>query len=109
MAPTVNNDAPAKKTERNCQVLMRGHITDRSGLTSLPWMFLKFTIMAVFIGCTNTPTPRSEAATLSRRILEAGVIEEAFRKAQMMIELPNVAVKHDIKLVTQWNSPKPGY
>ena len=28
----------------------------------------------------------------------------------MMIELPNVsAVKRDIKLVTQWNSPNPGY
>lgn len=57
--------------------------------------------MAVFVGCTNKPTPRSEAATLSRSILEAGFIEEAFRKAQMMIELPNVAVKHDIKLATQ--------
>ena len=104
MAPTVNNDAPAKKMERNCQVLMRVHIKYRSRLATPPWMFLKdsiFAIMAVFKGCTNKPTPRSDIATLSRSILEAGVIEEAFRKAQIMIELPNVAVKHDIKLVTQ--------
>ena len=49
----------------------------------------------------QTLTRRSEAATLSRSILEAGVIEEAFLKAKMMIELPKVSVKRDIKLVTQ--------
>ena len=58
-------------------------------------------IMAVLMGCTIKPTPKSEAATLSKSILEVEVIEEAFWKAQMMIELPKVAVKDDIKLVTQ--------
>ena len=94
MAPIVNNDEPAKKTVKNCQVLTRGQIRYRSG-TSI------FAIMAVFIGCTIKPTPRSETATLSRSVLEAGGIEDTFWKAQMMIQLPNVAVKHDNKLVTQ--------